>query len=1749
MSDAPPLLSEEDEFSLLLNKLTAETTTPEDVDTFIYERARRETLMGKPRMTGKARIEEFDRTFPGIRSPDVDPIREHRRYASLFERAKDYVNPENIARQGILNDIKFDDRQKFLEIVNDVASRNRMTIRPLFEEEAPRTLIAGVRDIWENFKRFHTMFDDPDSPLRQELGFQQQAENIRQTYILPEKSALARGPLSALRMAPKMLVTAATIPFGAPGLAVSTNFWITQITPQRFQEYKAQGMTDRTAAGTALMTGTIEAVIEQLEMWGLRMKGGRGLSGFLLQSLMAYGKETGEEALQAASGSIFKAIGASIDPGARPVRFREEVRKGVHEVQEAMITLPWLMLPGVATGAYRTFTDPQGRYTDAVKDQLREGAWMIEHPKQAARTPEAARPLPGAFHWAQQNAQQAADLAKQQTLSRRTMAKVFPGLRWSAQERAQFHTIIKKTAALNEAVNNVIEELTSPEVRDAIREQGPAEIPIRPEAEVGPPLDPGVRGPEGLAAAPGAAIPGEAQRPVGVGEGPQIVQPAPTEAPVPPTQAPPSILEFAPEGVGEAAGIGGEIARGEVVMPVRIAAWAESQFGDQAAVRLREMAAQAEGNEAQRLQEAARITELPEGVGEVPTVERPFGTIEELTPEQQQQEVRLVRETTPPMLAEVANTQYGPQAPNMLRAQVEQARQHPELFNDEDIEKIQAASEHAEAGQETRIPPAEAITYRPEVPLSLEPNVEAPVSSAGIYGLAKQLFNIPIESGRIREKAEAIFKVHPEVIRMKGTVYGDVPILAHEIAHPIVKRTGLLKRLPPAVRAELKSLDYDQDLRRETEGFAEFLLYWFTDNRVLADTPATSAWFDNYLAKNQELAANLTRFKEAVQLWSGQGAEARVRAQLSRSGVEPRPTGQTFWEWVKVTAPDLWNVFYTRGKDSLHPIHVVQDKEQAPGYRPPGEVGAYDIALALTQNGPKFAHDAVKNGIWTLEAPGQEGRKLAPGLNEILADITPEERDDFETYAVARHSLEMHDKEINPGWTRQDAEFTARKLHNPRFEQAAKGLTAWNNALLRVIVAADPGSAADIERMINFWETYLPMHRVRRGFLARRVAGQRIVNLGFPVKARKGSGRQIISPIQSSIERATRIYTYAAKKLVENRLVETAKTRPGLGEDIEQIPPEMQPTRLTFEDIRIQLAERGFDVFTDFPEMDPEMALAIYRPDLSMKAGQPYFVHRTPEGGRELYQVSRALNEAINTMNFFQMPWFLEMTSGMANRLLKLGATGLSPGFGVRNPIRDYVTYLFQREAGAALFDRNAPPAALASFVQSEIQKIRGKTGDPYVQLWEAMGGPLSQVLGLDRNQVRNAANDVFANTANRRILNIAKHPLDALRGFIGITEVGPRVAEFGAVMEAEGYSRQRLNEMLARGRRPPLEVLVKAINAANDVTTNFKRMGTWGRWLNANIPFFNAAIEGFDKMVRSGVKNPGRLAMRASMFAASTLAYWWYNKDRDWYQEAPPWLKYGFWSITNAEGRPIIRIPRGFDYGWIISAGTEAIADAMYRKDPQIVMEWATEAIDQTIPDLIPAIIKPGAEAYFNYDMFRDRAIVNDRLKKLPPKYQAYPQTTKLAKQLGAMMNISPAKIEHLLNGYSGGLYKNLTFSLEDIAEGFEGAVLADVPAIGGLAIRTEPGYSITKFYNEADAVERRYNGADIEGEVPEKLDLERDKFREAIQDMAAIRRQYRETTGEKYDEGQRYIIALARKALGLEALERYPIPPDELL
>ena len=94
-------------------------------------------------------------------------------------------------------------------------------------------------------------------------------------------------------------------------------------------------------------------------------------------------------------------------------------------------------------------------------------------------------------------------------------------------------------------------------------------------------------------------------------------------------------------------------------------------------------------------------------------------------------------------------------------------------------------------------------------------------------------------------------------------------------------------------------------------------------------------------------------------------------------------------------------------------------------------------------------------------------------------------------------------------------------------------------------------------------------------------------------------------------------------------------------------------------------------------------------------------------------------------------------------------------------------------------------------------------------------------------------------------------------------------------------------------------DAAIESSNAANEVTVNFKRAGTYSAVLNQIIPFFNPAIQGISRMGRTIYDHPLRSGLRATgILTAPTLALWYINKDEEWYKELPSWQKFGFWNF-----------------------------------------------------------------------------------------------------------------------------------------------------------------------------------------------------------------------------------------------------------
>lgn len=186
-------------------------------------------------------------------------------------------------------------------------------------------------------------------------------------------------------------------------------------------------------------------------------------------------------------------------------------------------------------------------------------------------------------------------------------------------------------------------------------------------------------------------------------------------------------------------------------------------------------------------------------------------------------------------------------------------------------------------------------------------------------------------------------------------------------------------------------------------------------------------------------------------------------------------------------------------------------------------------------------------------------------------------------------------------------------------------------------------------------------------------------------------------------------------------------------------------------------------------------------------------------------------------------------------------------------------------------------------------------------------------------------------------------------------------------------------------------------------------------------LPFFNARMQGLGKLGRAAANNPRQMLMRGGMIAGASLALLALNWEDDRYDKLPDWdkdLNWHFWL-----GDQHFRMPKPFEIGLIFGTLPERMARAMGGKDTagkfgQVV---ARNMLETFSINPIPQVVKPLAEAYFNYDPFRGGPIDNMSDLNVLPEARYDEQTSLLMRELGELTGFSPKKLQHLVEGYTG--------------------------------------------------------------------------------------------------------------------------------
>ena len=324
-------------------------------------------------------------------------------------------------------------------------------------------------------------------------------------------------------------------------------------------------------------------------------------------------------------------------------------------------------------------------------------------------------------------------------------------------------------------------------------------------------------------------------------------------------------------------------------------------------------------------------------------------------------------------------------------------------------------------------------------------------------------------------------------------------------------------------------------------------------------------------------------------------------------------------------------------------------------------------------------------------------------------------------------------------------------------------------------------------------------------------------------------------------------------------------------------------------------------------------------------------------GKKTVYRTTPELYQALQEMSTNSAA-FLTNVFGKFTDALRFGATN-TPSFMVRNFIKDTLS--------ASV---NARYGKFVPIVDS-IRGMKALKGDAdFRAKFYGQGVPMDTYI---RRDIRGAKQ--YKDKVQK---SLKRYPL-GIRQLMALSRsLVHKYNDVGEALEQGTRAGAMLNALKAGASD------FEAGQEARDVTVNFSRHGSFGKKVNRYVPFFNASIQGTDKVIRTFLENPKRASLATCLYIIlPTIILWAINHDDDWYKELDDNTKYTNWAV---------HIP-GTDYHWLIpkpqevgigfGSGVEAVLNQMLNEDPHAMKAWARQFAEVVTPGIIMTALRPVLE------------------------------------------------------------------------------------------------------------------------------------------------------------------------------------------
>ena len=662
----------------------------------------------------------------------------------------------------------------------------------------------------------------------------------------------------------------------------------------------------------------------------------------------------------------------------------------------------------------------------------------------------------------------------------------------------------------------------------------------------------------------------------------------------------------------------------------------------------------------------------------------------------------------------------------------------------------------------------------------------------------------------------------------------------------------------------------------------------------------------------------------------------------------------------------------------------------------------------------------------------------------------------FNEYMVARRASIEWDRhargEIDrPPVARSKAQADAFVAHidttDPEFRGLSDAVNEYSSGLLKKARASGLISQGTYDGSLAGRDFYVPLRRVLDGkdTTGGTGAGK---NASSEVKSFRGSDKDVVDPVSVLIERTYRLNQRIRQNELNLSLIRLgerfeAVTRGAGGADapngwLRKVDTPSKKVTVS----RAELAKQAKTSTDMLDQMFDEDGVDVWRPGEINEGGKP-ILYAWRDGQREAWEVideawGQDVLEAMGGMSREMQDTFLNTVA--AGTTLLARTITRDPAFLFSNFVRDQVS----------------------SWIVTDVGFVPG----------ESLLGVAQEFAGADVSRVYNLGGGLSGG-ANTAMLGEALHKADtlalarkgikakylsSLSGLLQlseVTEVGTRLRVF-----------KRAFDRATKSGLSEYDSLIEASFVARDLI-DFGRHGSKMHYTRRLVTFLNAYVQGLDKTLRTvsadgavtrvplkealrplfGLQPaPGK--MRAEDAAALKLAgrAWtkiaaistfglglsaMFHDDPD-YQQANERTRATHWVIPWAGN--LVRIPKPFELAFLSNI-TERAFEATHGQDERAWGKmWRGLALLFAPPSGIPlADVVGGLQS--NTNARTGRPIVPEHLESMPPELQYQTWNSSIAKHLGGMLNVSPAKIDYALQGF-GGPFGSYLMGASDAAD-----------------------------------------------------------------------------------------------------------------